>query len=256
VSDDLAGQIRREYPLLCLRGFGCRPEDKGGPRRTNHSWLCDKCAEYLKADLTFIAESWPDLEDALVSSEVVEGDKGKQKHGMVSVGTNLNEKVMAARQQAADVVWFILGVLRDDFDDMGRAFNPPTGGVPEMALWIATWHVDHLARTTADETSVEIVSDVASAKRKVSSAAYPTGAHWIEVGLPCDQHGTSDLGERIPCEGILRALVGIGRMPDLVCTVDETHIVEPPVWERPGWRRVHRQFNQAGVATLMKKIAT
>jgi hypothetical protein len=256
VNDDLAGQIRREYPLLCLKGFDCRSEDRGGPRRTNQSWICDQCTEYLKKDLEFIAKSWDDLADALVSSEIADGEKGKQKHGMVSVGTNLNEKVMAARQQATEVVWFIVGVLRDDFDDMGRAFNPPPGGVPELANWIALWHVDHLARGTSDETALEVASDVADTKRRVRSAAYPSGIYWVEVGLKCEEYGMSELGERIPCEGVMRTLIGKGLYEDFVCTVDETHTIDPAKWQREGWHRAHQRLHPDAMALLAKKIAT
>lgn len=244
-----------EYPLLCARGDGCRPQEKGGPRRTNHSWLCDACSDYMRADLKFIADSWADLEEALSSSEQGDGEKGKQKHGMIAVGTNLNEKAATARRQAADLMWFIVGVLRDDYDDLGRAFTPPKGETPQLARWIATWHVDHLSRLTAEETAIEVAGDVATAKRAVRSAAYPSGIHWVEVGLPCEDHGTSDIGERIACDGTMRALVGTGLIPDLVCSVDETHILEPAKWEREGWRRQHRKFNPAGVANLARKLA-
>ena len=248
---------RRQYPLLCSRGDQCRAADEGGPRRAYQSWLCDPCTDKLREGLRFIADSWEDLEAALTSSEAPAGEKGKQKHGMIAVGTNINEKVIAARTKASETVWFIMGVLRDDLDDEQRVFAPPDLAVDRLARWVSDWHVDHLASRTADETAVEVANDVAQAKRAVRSAAYPSGVYWVEVGLGCEQHGTSDMGERVPCEGEMRALVGRDAgVPDLVCSVDDTHTVEPAVWERMGWKRAHRNLNPEGVANLTRRLAT
>ena len=254
MTDNLAGT---EYPLLCLRGTDCRPDEMGGPRRAYQSWLCSFCTDKLRENLTYIAKAWDDLEAALTSSEVPEGEKGKQKHGMVAVGTNINEKAIAARTKASEVVWFIMGVLRDDFDDQGRTFAPPNLPIHGLARWLADWHVDHLASRTADETSVEVANDVAAAMRAVRAAAYPSGIYWVEVGLSCEQHGTSDMGERVPCDGVMRALVGrsVG-VPDLVCSADETHTIEPATWERMGWKKAHRNLNPRGVENLTRRLAT
>jgi hypothetical protein len=246
-----------EYPLLCLRGQDCRRDTDGGPRRTHQSWLCYTCTDHLRTNLRFIADSWEDLGDALTASEAPEGEKGKQKHGMVAVGTNINEKVIAARTKATELVWFIMGVLRDDYDDAGRTFNPPNLPIDRLARWLSDWHVDHLAAGTSDETAVEVANDTATAMRAVRNAAYPSGIYWVEVGLSCERHGTSDMGERVPCDGEMRALVGRGAgVPDLVCSSDETHTIEPAVWERMGWKRAHRNLNPEGVANLTRRLAT
>lgn len=261
--------MSHEYPLLCLKGADCRPVDKGGPRRTNQAWLCEVCIERLREDLTTgpmnyrsqrrerpgIADAWADLEDAMTRSEVVDSEKGKQKHGMVSVGSGVNEQASEARGLATNLVWFVLQVARDAADGRGRAFNPPAGDIDVLARWAADWAVDEVVRYADEHDCLDIASDARTVARAVFSAAYPSGVHWVEVGLNCEDHGTSDLGERVACEGIMRALVGKGSLPDLVCSEDETHIIEPAQWEREGWRRKHRQqLNAVGVANLAKKL--
>lgn len=258
-----------EYPLLCSKGETCRPADKGGPRRTNHAWLCEVCTERLREDLTTgpkdyhsgryekpgIADAWADLEDALMRSEAPEGETGKQKRGMVAVGSGVNEKASEARALATNLVWFVLQVARDVADERKRSFRPPHGDLGVLARWAADWAVDDVVRYAGEHECVDIANDARTVARAVYSAAYPSGVHWVEVGLPCEDHGTSELGERIPCAGVMRALVGTGAIPDLVCNVDESHILEPARWEREGWRRAHRKFNPAGVANIARKLA-
>lgn len=257
-----------EYPLLCAKGDDCRPEDQGGPRRTNGAWICELCIDRLREDLTTgplnyrtqrherpgIADAWADLEDALMRSEIPDGETGKQKHGMVSVGAGVNEKASEARTLATNLVWFILQVARDSRDSRGRAFNPPPGHAGALAQWAADWALDDVVRYADEHECVDIANDARAVARMVFSATYPSGVHWIEVGLACEEHGTSDLGERVPCEGTMRALVGREVMPDLVCSVDGSHVLDPSQWERSGWKRAHQHINPTGLANLMRRL--
>lgn len=258
-----------DYPLLCAKGDTCRPVDKGGPRRTNGAWLCEVCVDRLREDLTTgpldyrsrryerpgIADAWADLEDALMRSEIGDGETGKQKHGMVSVGAGVNEQASEARALATNLVWFILQVARDARDRRDRTFSPPQGDIDVMARWAADWVLDDIVRYADQHECVDIADDARTVARAVFSASYPSGVHWIEVGLACEQHGTSEQGERIACEGTMRALVGRDVMPDLVCSVDASHALDPSEWERSGWKRAHQHIHPDGLANLMKRLA-
>ena len=252
--------------------------------------LCGACIDRFRTDLVKIADRWPDLEAALTSTEKVTGGGGRPGRS-TSTGLALNEQVTRARRTATNAVWFILQVLRDDMDDehseaveafenaardlshrelwedgvpeiLGRLsgaadraeFDPPRStdtGV--LARWVATWHVPHLTATTAQETTEEVADDLAKAERATFNALDP--ARWVDVNLACDDHGTTELGERVPCEGTMRARVGRGVLPDLVCSVDPSHTISPAQWERAQWRRT-RDLDEEGMRRLVRRIAT
>lgn len=267
--------------------------------------ICPTCVETLRENLTKIADRWAELEDALTWREVVAGEKGKAKNGMVAVGTTLNEQAVNARRKATDAVWFTLQVIRDDCDDaldsaaeafdnaarelahrelwedgvpeiLGRlsaavdraAFTPPRMDVrsqnhtPALARWIAAWQLSRISHNTEPETSAEIVRDVIAAEKATFRATHPSGAHWTPVNLGCQDHGTSDQGERTPCAGAMFAYVGDDVMPDLVCSEDPTHVLKPEVWEREGWKRKHSvpmhpvgaTLHPVGVGAFLRKL--
>lgn len=245
-----------EYPLLCIART-CRPADKGGPRRTNQAFVCDECTERLREDLRFIADSWDDLEVQLGAGQSVQFEQGKQTNGLKATGLVINERASQARRDATETVWFVARALLDLADREDRVARfPDDQTTPTLARWIADWQAHRLVRGLIGRTTAQsIVEDTRAAAKAVRSAAYPTGAHKVDVGLPCEQHGTSESGERVRCVGIMTAIVGTGVMPDLVCSVDESHRLEPQVWEREGWKRLHRAaLNPLGVAALARKI--
>lgn len=202
---------------------------------TDGAHLCADCVDGVRTCLDRIAERWSDLEAALTSSEDG-GEAGRQKCGMVSVGTNLNETVSRARGLCHDVLWFAVQVIRDDLDDAGRDFAPPRfRDDGDLARWLADWQVPHLTAATAEETALEIADDLAEAEQATFDAINPP-PRWIAV-TGCTKHGTSDTGDRVPCLGVLRAKVGTGVMPDLVCDTDPAHVLSPQVWGREGWKK-------------------
>ena len=101
-----------------------------------------------------------------------------------------------------------------------------------------------------------IAGDLITAETATYHALHPRGIHWAPVNLACDDHDTSDLGERIPCPGRMWAKVGTEVMPDLVCDHNPEHTVEPGTWERQGWRRRLRQpLHPSGMARLAQRLA-
>ena len=219
--------------------------------------LCPACGEQIRQNLTTIADRWGDLEQALTRRETHAGEQGKMKRSMVASGTSLNEAAVRARRACTDVVWFILQVIRDDLDAADRPFTPPRidsrthDATPRLARWIAAWQVSHITHRTSPETAEEILTDVARAEQATFDALKEY-ARTVPTGLPCEHHGTSDLGERVPCVGVMEARLG-DQMPDLVCSVDASHRIPPDVWSRQYWKRAH-VANEAGARRLVDKL--
>ena len=236
-----------EFPALCIAS-GCRPATEADPeptpRRTNsRAWLCVVCVSRGRKDLERIADTWPDLEEALQRPEGSRDEQGRTKHGQVQVGLPLNERASEAKREASAHIWFMIRILDEHHADQGLTLPLPADrSIPGLCRWLADWRVEEFARMPGgDQLALEVFGDLANACRAVRSAAYPRGGRWVETGLPCESHATTDSGERVPCTGTMGAWVTpqMGHRPDLVCTLDDTHRITPDLWERAGWKRRH-----------------
>lgn len=217
--------------------------------------LCRDCGDHLRTDLTKIADRWPDLEAALTAPSAG-GEKGRTKHGMRTVGTALNEQAAKARRQCADVVWFVVQVIRDDRDTAGLHFHPPAvpaglDATPILARWIADWQVAHITHTTARETAEEIADDLAAAERSTWDAVRERHRR-VPTGLPCEGHDDPETGQHHDCPGSMEAKLG-DVMPDLVCTLNRDHRIPAAVWSRSYWKR-HVPLNQSAAERLAGAI--
>ena len=219
--------------------------------------LCSTCADQLREQLEKIADRWGDLEQALMEREPG-GEKGRTKNGMKAVGTTINAAAMDARRACTDVVWFIVQVIRDDLDTLGRPFTPPVTGdrsqdqTPTLARWIAQWHIPHLTHTTSRETAEEGAFDVRRAEDATYRVCEVGRRRKVPTGLPCEGHGTSEAGGRVACTGVMEAAL-TDQMPDLVCSVDPSHRIPPDVWSRQGWKRAP-VVSEAGARRLVRRL--
>lgn len=252
-----------EYPLLCQSPH-CRPADHGGPRRTNRAWVCDVCIDRAREQLGWgwtdkrgrhqpgIAEMWPDLQDNLARAErTADPDQGHQKNGGKAHGTGLNEAVSEAMRAATAHIWFLTRVTLDLADEDKRTLRLPSAqDTPSLAGWLADWHVDALVSRPGMLTALAIIEDTASIHTQVRRAAYPSGARKVETGMACTEHTTTPDGARTPCPGAMVAWVhtGMDHTPDLVCTEDDTHRVDPATWQRAGWKARHAPTPRTYVA--------
>ena len=215
--------------------------------------LCPSHVAKVRGDLLKIADRWADLEAALTSSEKVTSEGAKPKRS-TSTGLAINEAVSKARADCTSIVWYALQVIRDVCDTAGRDFAPPrTDDTGEMARWVATWHLVTITAKVEQEVAERIAGDLIDAESATFNALDPV--RWVNVNLACDDHGTTELGERVPCTGTMRARVGRGVLPDLVCSVDPGHTISPAQWERAQWRRT-RDLDEEGMRRLVRRIAT
>ena len=232
-----------QYPVLCINP-GCRPDDLGGPRRTENAWFCTACIDRASTNLDHIADTWEDLEESLTRSEIGrDTEQGKTKNaGKGATGIQINERALHARTKTSALMWFMIRDILDRYDETGRTLTLPTDQTtPSLARWLAKWHIAGFATHPGDELAVEVFVDIRRARNDVHSAAYPTGAKKLETGLPCVEYGDSDTGEHVKCPGTLHAWVGpqTATLPDLVCSEDRAHKVDPTTWQRAGWKRAH-----------------
>jgi hypothetical protein len=222
--------------------------------------LCPACGEILRRNLHKIADRWPELEKAL-TTPTAGGEKGKTKNSMVSVGTDLNERAVAARRACTDAVWFAWRqVIRDDLDTAGKPYaHPPVAETrsqdetPVLARWLATWHVAHVTHKTSRESAEDIANQVERAERLTFEVCETTPERKIPTGLPCEQHATTTDGERVPCPGVMRAPLVGDYYPDLVCSKDTSHRIPPDVWARTGWKRAHT-MDESAARRLAERI--
>jgi hypothetical protein len=246
----------REYPLLCINPK-CRPADEGGPRRTERAWFCPTCIDKAGDYLREIADAWDDLEESLVSAG---GAAGEPVKGSREFGLQLNERASEAHVKANADLWAFARMVLEWADDQGRDIaGPADRSAPGRARWIADWHLSVFTVHAGRYSALGFIEDVWADRRAVRSAAYPSGARKVETGLPCVEHATSDLGERIPCAGTMVAWVRphMGMLPDLVCDVDGQHKVDPATWQRQGWKRAHTgPLDQAAMARLAERMSS
>jgi hypothetical protein len=236
-----------DFPLLCISSH-CRTAERGGPRRTERAWFCPTCIDNAADDLRFIADAWADLEDALMRPT---GPAGEPIKGSRDVGLILNERASRARTAVAADLWAFARIILEWGDDQGRTLTGPADQtIPGLARWIANWHLSVFTVHAGRLTALSFIDDVTLGRRAVKSAAYPLGTRKVETGLRCTEHADSPEGERTPCTGEMCAWVTprMSALPDLVCSEDETHRIDPATWQRAGWKRA--ATNAAGIGRL------
>jgi len=243
-----------EFPLLCINPQ-CRPEDHGGPRRTERAWFCPACIEKASEKLHAIADAWADLEDVIVST----GGAGSEPvKGTKDVGLVLNEKASTARAKTSADLWAYARMVLEWGDEHGRNMTGPAKStIPALAQWLADWHLSVLTVHAGRYSAVAFMEDVWSDARAVRAAAYPTGARKVPTGLRCTEHVTGVDGDRLPCPGQMVAWVRpqASTLPDLVCEDDRTHVVDPATWQRVGWKRAHATLDPGAMLRLAERLA-
>lgn len=246
-----------EYPILCLRGDACGPEGKPPRPTEGRGWFCPACEDRLRANLTFIAERWAPLTVAVTSVEAVTGEQGRQKRGGKTHGLRVSHDAIEARRRADALVSFMVHDLLDRWDEQDRTLPlPERRDTPALAKWLADWRVIDFTTHPGDELALEVWTDADDVARLVRHATTPRPA-MVHVGIPCDEHGTSEAGARVPCEGSLVAAVTDGALPDLRCDADPSHRVTVAEWMHASWKRTAgRTFDEGAVRDLVRRIGT
>lgn len=234
---------------LCVGA--CRPDENGGPRQAEAtSHLCSVCSERIGQNLGTIADLWQDLDDRLGHDSGNVNDE--RVSGSPSRGLVINERVSELEREIGNWAWF---VAKNVLDERG-CIGPKDQTTPGLLRWLADIHSDWLAHHT-DEMFVAAVSTEAfDFAREAHRIAYPSGARRVDLpGLQCVEHVENALGERIPCEGTMFVVAqpDMALLPDLICTYDRHHRMEPAVWRRRSWQS---SLNTEATRALLTKIST
>ncbi|HEY9250567.1 MAG TPA: hypothetical protein VIO38_15615 [Rariglobus sp.] len=226
-------------PTLCASDH-CRPPSAGGPRRAMRGApMCEACEDRAWSDLQTVARVWPDTEAQLTAPN--KGGDGTGVRSARAPGIDLNPRVVEARKDITNTLTFWVHLLIDEHETLQLHGTDPSA----MARFIGS-NVRHLTHHHDEGIALSIVEDAHRLARLVIATAYPKGARRYEPGIPCVEHATSDMGERVPCAGEYGAWVwdGMGYVPDLECSLDRGHVLTPD-----GFRRLGRTVLRMGATT-------
>lgn len=209
------------------------------------SHLCADCAEGLRKSMADIAESWSDLEDAMLPSGRAASTEPVSGSGDLYPALPINIEVADARERIRSIVWCIVGQLVQDLPDRKLPADQSAGG---LASWLVNWHIGYLVSHPSANHLRAISVDLAAAAWDARGVIYRSKP--VEIAVPsarCPQHviTTGPDGKKVstPCPGeVLAVDPGDGRKV-VRCSVDITHRVPADQWfythanRRPGRAR-------------------
>lgn len=201
--------------------------------RTREAVRATDPADELRADLRRLVAIWPDLLEAQLgaAADLNPGPvTGTKDHG-IKVGF----RAIATVREITNAAWFVARVIADE---TSTAPPDPLRDLPAMLDWTAQWRADWLARHP--DLGPGLVDEWHRHANRAHGVVYAERARVVRVGVPCPEHGTDDLGDRVACPGELQvtltAATETGTVPDLVCTEDTTHRIAPEEWFRAARR--------------------
>jgi hypothetical protein len=196
----------------------------------------DKIAGHLRT----IRRCWPDMLPTgpkASGGEVVSATKEPPPPAPIAV--------LSLRREVCEVLvsWVRL-VVDDAVDVNGATMTVRLDGkdAPSMAGWLLTWAdwlADHDAATVA-------LDELGGMARRCDDVVAQRRARRFRVG-PCIDHGTTDMGERVPCTGTLVATLSTDDdlLPSVLrCDVDPMHAYTASEWRRLG-ERIHVVVSEA-----------
>lgn len=148
---------------------------------------------------------------------------------------------LSMRREVCEVLAAWCRVVMDDALDIhGQRMNVTMDGgdAMEMSGWLLTW-ADFLG---AHEAGADAASEISKAARDCASVANGFRVRKFKVG-PCIEHGTTDQGERVPCDGTLFALLhsdSNGLPNALRCDSDGSH-----TWSSTEWMHLGRRIQES-----------
>lgn len=134
-------------------------------------------------------------------------------------------------------------------------WTPPTRrDTPHMLRAIAVM-AGHFTEHQDEALAQAIISEAAEYHALAERTAHPDGRRTIHLNIPCQDHDTSDMGERAPCPGTYTVQLIPHRdwLPDMVCNHDRTHTLSPLEWQRAQRRGTWRP---EGMTRLLDSISS
>lgn len=211
-------------------------------------------------DMLAIAAAWPDLMERMYSQGSSASNGMPKSPSVDETGIVLNEYVSRVHLEVERWVEFLARVLMDEVtitymvtipgegdaeptvELRSKPWAPRSTDTPRLLREIAQARIGHFTAHPDEMMRIAFFDDVKEMRSKVDSAAYPDGERTIKTQARCDEFGTSALGERVRCPGMITMTpTRYGTMPDLICSEDKTHRTTPDVFMRAGWRKSHEE---------------
>lgn len=181
----------------------------------------------VQRHLRAIAETWPALLQQLPSSSAPDQARGKRTKRAASP-IPINAHVSDVIAEITEWTVFLARVLMDETD-----WTPASTDTPDLLRQIADERVGHFTAHPDEALALGVADDAERLAKLARTTAYPSGRRKIPLNIACIEHGTSDLGERIPCTGSLyTVLVPDESIGDFICDQDPAHRMTPLQWQR------------------------
>lgn len=215
--------------------------------------------EQARDDLLTVADAWPILGDMLT-----EGERGAST-GRPGSRLPISAHIADVRAQVSAWVVFLARVLMDEVTVeryigppwakpvVAESWAPPTLDTGELVRHIAHHRIGHFLAGNPLEVG-DFLDDAHSWAAEMRHVAWPSGGRWIRLHVPCPEHGTSALGERVACGGEYRMwmLPGQDTLDDMVCSLDKEHRITPAQWMAAIRRRPASPTAAAGIVKLLR----
>ena len=148
------------------------------------------------------------------------------------------------------------GAARDEMQalaDAARPWRPRSTDPASLLREIAADHLGALVATDPLEAA-DFRDSCLEYVRMARRQAWPSGARWVRLHVPCPEAGTDDLGRRVPCPGEYRMWMRPDQdaLGDMVCDLDRQHRITPEQWFAAMRRKPVDQAAAARLARVLR----
>jgi hypothetical protein len=211
-------------------------------------------------DLWTIVGHWPELVARVARGGAGQGEKVTSSR---SASLPIDSYVVEVMAEIDAWAFFLARVLMDEVTvevpvpgpvrgTWAEPWRPTDTSTAGLLRQIATERVGHFTEHSDEGLRLSFFDDAKRHADRAEKTARPSGRRKIRLGVRCIEHGTTELGERVPCRGQYATVLDpeARGMADMVCEADQSHRMTPLEWQR-GLRR--GLIDQATVDALVRE---
>lgn len=198
------------------------------PLAERNSWLCRACEDRFTSDLVMIEQSWPLLESLLRPGVSQAGEK--VHNSVTGSPAPLDVDVADVMGRAQGWVWSLVEHMLEDKPDLKL---PAGQSPPSLLRWIRKWKAAYIFGHPCSSFPAALTYEAASVCRDIRTKTAPTGMRRLDIPAGCTEHTVNDRGERVPCPGVLTAVLrdrSSGMGAEVQCSYDSTHDIPEHRW--------------------------
>jgi hypothetical protein len=194
----------------------------------------------IRRDLQRIADNYDEALDP------VRHATGSPVKGSKEPPLPVSAHILDVRAEAHRDLMFWARFLLDEVRDVNGdaiTYRHGTDAIADLVAFVTVW-VEWLVTNMPDDAD-NLATEAAQHARALRAVVEEIGARRFPIGA-CIEHGTSDMGERIPCPGQMRAV--LRKTDDLLpseitCSLDAEH-----AWPASEWLRLGRRILEGETA--------